>query len=131
LHYVVQFAKQNKYVQIKSMKKNYLFYLALLAPLVCSAEVMDKEFSFLEVLVFTVAGCIVSYGVARYKPWCLVVVLPILEVFMFTQLSEVNDPFVGPAMAIEAGSAYIYISWFSPLLILGFTFYGLFSKTRD
>ena len=110
------------------MKK--LLPLLLLLPLTCSAEVMDKEFSFSAVLLLAVVGSIASYFSARYKPWLLVAVLPILGILAFAHLSEVTDPIVGPAMANEAGDVYIFFSWLSPTLILVFTCYGLFVKTR-
>jgi hypothetical protein len=110
------------------MKK--LPLLLLLFPLICSAEVMDKEFSFSVVLLFALVGSISAYFSARYRPWLLLIVLPFLGLLAFAHLSEVNDSFVGPAMATEAGGVYILFSWLSPLLILALTVCGLFLRGR-
>lgn len=91
---------------------------------------MDKESSFLAVLLFALIGSIASYFSARYKPWLLLLVLPILGILTFAHLSDVNDPFVGPAIAAEAGGVYTFLSWLSPVLILAFTGCGLFLKVR-
>ena len=93
-------------------------FLALIYPLIGWAEVMDKEFSFPTVLAWGALGVIGTFAAARWFPWALAAVLPPVAVFFFAHLSELLDPYVGPAILKEAGLAYVTVSWFFPVLII-------------
>ena len=92
---------------------------------------MDKEPSFLLVVLVTLLGSIAAYFSARHKPWLLVAVLSVFGILAFAHLSEVTDPFVGPAIAAEAGIFYVLLSWANPILMLIFASYGLFIRGRN
>lgn len=92
---------------------------------------MDKELSFATVLFVALVGAVVAFFVARLKPWFLLLVIPMLGLFFFAHLSEVMDPYVGPAMAREAGVLYIAVSWSAPLLILFGAALGLVFRSRN
>jgi len=98
--------------------RHALFLATLLLPTWAQAEVLDKEFSFSTLIAVAVIGAIVAFWVARRRPWLLVGLLPAVGIFFAAHLSELVDPFVGPAMALEGGRAYVIASWTSPLLIV-------------
>ncbi len=84
----------------------------------CHAKVMDKEFSLVAVLLWGLISTLLVFLVARLKPLLLFVLMPAIGLFFFGQLSELMDPYVGPAMAAEAGQFYLFVSWAAPALVL-------------
>lgn len=78
---------------------------------------MDKEFSLFTVILWGVLGALLAFLAARLKPWLLLVLLPVVGSFFYLQLTELMDPYVGPAIASEAGRLYIFISWAAPVLV--------------
>lgn len=74
-------------------------------------EVMDKEPSLLHVwFLFLLVG-VGGFLLCRYRGWLLAVVLPIVLFLGWAHLSELHDPFVGPAIAREAGRDYFIQSY--------------------
>ncbi|MDD2760728.1 MAG: hypothetical protein PHH11_10605 [Methylomonas sp.] len=104
-------------------------------PLFAYAEVMDKEHSLLTISLWCVLGAVAAALAARFRPWLLLVVLPIIGLFFAGQLAEILDPYVGPAMAAEAGVFYVVVSWVAPVLVMvaggiGFFFRSRYAKTN-
>lgn len=89
-----------------------------LIPAIAHAEIMDKELSLMTLLGTAIVGALAAFLMARRKPWLLFVFLPVMALFFTAHVSEIMDPFVGPAMAAEAGGFYIFVSWAAPLLVL-------------
>lgn len=87
-------------------------------PIIGNAEVMDKEFSLSTVLQWGVIGTTLVFVAARFKPWLLIVLFPVIGSFFYLQLSELVDPYVGPAITSEAGNLYVFISWGAAALVL-------------
>ena len=58
------------------------------------------------------------FFVARFKPLLLFIFLPVVGLFFFTHFSELVDPYIGPAMATDAGRFYVFSSWAAPVLVL-------------
>jgi len=108
-----------------------LFLAAFLLPAWARAEVLDKEFSFSTLLVVAVGGAIVAFWLARWRPWLLFGLLPLVGIFFASHLSELLDPFVGPAMALEGGQTYVIASWASPLLVVAAVLAGYVLRVRD
>ncbi|MBS1984297.1 MAG: hypothetical protein JST16_08995 [Bdellovibrionales bacterium] len=79
---------------------------------------MDKEFSLVSVLLWGLIGSLLVFLAARLKPLLLFVLLPVIGLFFYSHLSELMDPYVGPAMAAEAGQLYFFISWAAPAMVL-------------
>ena len=98
--------------------RHSLFLATFLLPTLARAEVLDKEFSLSTLLAVAVVGAIVAFLVARRQPWVLAGLLPIIGMFFGTHLSELLDPSVGPAMALEGGKTYVIASWVSPLVVV-------------
>jgi hypothetical protein len=99
------------------MRALSVILLALL-PILGHAEVMDKEFSLVTVLLWGLIGALLVFLSARLKPLLLFVLLPAIALFFFGHLSELINPYVGPAMASEAGQFYVFISWVAPAVVL-------------
>ncbi len=94
-------------------------------PATAFAEVMDKEPSAWEVLAWGAIGGALAYLAARYRPWLLLLVLPLPLFFLFGVASELRDPFVGPAIIAEAGPSYVFffsaaVIFIAVALLLGF-----------
>lgn len=79
---------------------------------------MDKEFSLSTVVLWGLLGGLLAFFAARLKPWLLLFLLPVVGSFFYLQLSELMDPYVGPAIATEAGRLYIFASWAAPVWVL-------------
>lgn len=93
-------------------------FLLSLFPLLGHAEVVDKECSLVTIWLLGLSESVLSFLAARFKPWLLFIVLPMIGV------SELMDPHVGLAMAEEAGRFYMFISWAAPILLLAGTGLG-------
>jgi len=107
-----------------------LFLTALLLPKWARAEVLDKEFSLPTLLAVAVVAAVMAFRVARRQPWALAGLLPIVGMFFGLHLSELLDPFVGPAMALEGGQTYVIASWVSPLLVVAAAVVGYVLRVR-
>jgi hypothetical protein len=98
--------------------------LFLLYPFSAVAEVMDKEASLEQLFVWGAVSSALSFIAARYRPKWIVAVAFVPAMFVWSQLSEITDPFVGPDIIREAGPFYVQVSWALPwpmliALILG------------
>ncbi len=112
------------------MQTIIIFFISLL-PLLAHAEVMDKEFSFLTVVLLNLFGMILVFLAARLKPWLLLILLPVLGTLFYLHLTELIDPYVGPAIAKEAGKLYIFISWSAPVLVIVSCSIGFYLRRRN
>lgn len=74
-------------------------------------EVMDKEPSLVHIWVLSVVLGVGGFFLAKYRYWLLAVVLAIDAVLAWSQLSELRDPIVGPAIIREAGYSYVVQSY--------------------
>jgi hypothetical protein len=112
------------------MRAPSLIFLALFPVLGC-AEVMDKEFSFSVVLLWGLSGAFFMFFAARFKPMLLLILVPVISLFFFAHLSELLDPYVGSAVADEAGQVYVFISWIAPAVIFVSGVTGFALRCRD
>ncbi len=92
--------------------------LLAIFPVLGHTEVMDKEFSLLAILLWGLIGALSVFLSARLKPLLLFILVPVIGLFFFGHLSELMDPYVGPAMVAEAGQFYVFMSWAAPAVIL-------------
>ena len=99
------------------MRTLIILFIALF-PVLGHTEVMDKEFSLFTVILWGLLGGLLAFFAARLKPRLLLVLLPVVGSFFYLHLTELMDPYVGPAIATEAGRLYISISWAAPVLVL-------------
>jgi hypothetical protein len=101
-----------------------------LLPIAAHAEVTDKESSALVVWAWAIVPTILAFLAARYRRWLLLLVLPAPILFFVAHLLEVTDPYVGPAIAQEAGVSYLVTSWGGPLALVLGVLLGLFLRRR-
>ena len=93
-------------------------------------EVMDKEPSLLQIwFLFLLVG-VGGFLLCRYRSWLLAVVLPIALFLAWGHLSELHNPFVGPAIAREAGRAYFTQSDIAMALGMAFPLLGMIKRRR-
>jgi hypothetical protein len=99
---------------------NLAFYLLF--------EVMDKEWPLWLVLLFFLGLGLSGIVICRKWPLVSVVVLALISLGGISVLSELNDPYVGPAMRTEAGPRYFVLTYLaigaSVLLTLAGTWQG-------
>jgi len=81
-------------------------------------EVMDKEPSLLAVWLLFLFLAVGGFLLCHYRYWLLLVTLPISLFFAWLYLSELRDPFVGPAIIREAGKGYVYQSYIAMALAI-------------
>lgn len=115
---------------LKGIMRLSFFIVMLLAPALASAEVLDKEFSLTTVAGVALFGCVAAFWTARTYPWALAILLPVTGIFFWLHLSELLDPFVGPAMAAEGGIAYVITSWLAPVAVAVSTAFGVVLRGR-
>jgi hypothetical protein len=89
------------------------------------AEVMDKEPSLLQNVLWGVASSALCFLAARFKPWLLLLVVPVPAFYFLALFSELRDPFVGPDILKEAGTVYVYSGYGLGVLVLVSIFVGL------
>ena len=89
---------------------------------------LDKELNLPELIVFVGAGALAAYLAARYRPWALLIVVPVIGLVLVGHYSELFDPAVGPAMRNEGGLMYVVASWCAAPLILAAMVTGYVTK---
>jgi hypothetical protein len=87
----------------------------LLAPALLLWEVMDKEPPLAQRAILY--GVLSGLGLllARERWWLGLLVLPVMAVFAWVDVSELNDPFVEPAIIREAGLLHA-LAWYAFIL---------------
>lgn len=70
------------------------------------AEVMDKEQSVASIWGWAAVGGVMGLIATRYKWWLGFITLPVAVLIPAAALLAFHDPYVGPAIAHEAGSSY-------------------------
>jgi len=92
---------------------------------------MDKEPSLALIWVWGSTGAALGFIAARFKPWLLLFVLPVPLFLLFFIISEVRNPFVGPAILREAGSFYVASAYGLALAAIVFALAGLGLRWRS
>ena len=110
--------------------RSLILLLAAVLPNAAMAEVLDKEFSLPAIAAWALLGTIAAYLSARHRPWLLIVVFAAVGSFFALHLTELTDPFVGPALSSEGGITYVFLSWFGPVAVLVGSALGLAVRKR-
>lgn len=93
-------------------------------------EVMDKEASLLEVWVSSLLLGLGGLLLSRYKWWLVLSVIAVALVLALAQISELHDPFVGPAIVREAGYSYVLQSYLAAAISIVLPSIGLVMRLR-
>jgi hypothetical protein len=88
-------------------------------------EVMDKEPGILGFWLSAIVLGAIGFAAARRRWWWSLPILALLAVGFVATWSEWTDPFVGPAIAHEAGRFYPYHLVVSTVLATTFTVAGM------
>jgi hypothetical protein len=94
-------------------------------------EVMDTEPGITAFWVSAAVWGAIGYLLARRRWWWAVPILGLLGVSFAAVWSEWSDPFVGPAISIEAGRLYPYHLIASTVLAAGLTIAGLVRRIKQ
>lgn len=81
-------------------------------------EVMDKEPSLVVSLILYGGLGLAGYLLSRRRWWWGLLSLPIIAFFAWSDIGELRDPSVGPAILREAGYTYV-VGWYA-LMVAGF-----------
>jgi len=82
-------------------------------------EVMDKEPTLRTVWGAALLLGVVGFAAARFRRWLVLPALAVIAFLAYSQLSELADPVVGPAIIQEAGRGYLIHSYAAvPLAVL-------------
>lgn len=93
-------------------------------------EVMDKEPSLVQIWLLSLVIGVGGFFLARYRYWLLAVVLAVAAVLAWSQLSELRDPLVGPAIVREAGYSYVVQSYVAIAIALMLPLIGAIVKWK-
>ena len=94
-------------------------------------EAMDKEPGVTAFWVSAVLWGAIGHSLARRRRWWAAPVLVLLAISFAAVWSEWTDPFVGPAIAVEAGRFYPYHLIASTLLAATLTVAGMVRRTEQ
>jgi hypothetical protein len=89
------------------------------------AEVADKEPTLAAIWCIAAFLCFVCLLLCRWRTIAGLIVLPLAGVWAWALLSEIHDPYAGPAILEELGRAYIaqaYIAVLLPFLVVAIGF---------
>jgi len=70
-------------------------------------EVMDKEPSLRAIWAGAAVLGLVGYAAVRFRRWLVLPALALIALAVWTQLGDLLDPQVGPAIMQEAGRWYV------------------------
>ncbi len=93
------------------------------------AEVLDKEPSLFSVWATFLTVGILGYLLCRFRWWLVGIVVPVALVLSVVWLSELLDPFVGPAMWNESRS-YVLQSYAAMLISVALPCIGALLQRR-
>ena len=86
---------------------------------------MDKEWSVQAVwFLFLIFG-LIGFLVVRRAWWATIPTLAVIALMAVHQLSEMHDPFVGPAMLSEAGRNYFVQSYAAIITSVIWALFGM------
>jgi hypothetical protein len=80
------------------------------------AEVADKEPTITEIWCLAAVCCLVSVVMCRWRRAASLVALSVATLWAWIMISELRDPFVGPAILRELGRGYISQAYFVAIL---------------
>ena len=89
-------------------------------PVLVVFEVMDKEPSLSGLALWYVGLCAIAYLASRQRWWLGLLLLPVIGFIGFSNIAEVRDPYVGPAILQEAGQRYVTLSYAMLLSAIAF-----------
>ena len=93
-------------------------------------EVMDKEPTLGAIWGAASLLGLVGFAAARLRRWLVIPALALIAIMAWSQLGELADPTVGPAIIQEAGRGYLVQSCAAVALAVILSVLGLVPKRR-
>jgi len=93
-------------------------------------EVMDKEPSLRAIWGAATFLGLVGFAAARLRRWLVIPALALIAIMAWSQLGELADPTVGPAIIQDAGRGYLVQSCAAVALAVILSVLGLVPKRR-
>ena len=112
-----------KLIDIKSL---ILFFVLLTVSTPVYAEVMDKEPPISRILIWTTAAAILGFIFNKNYRWAPLFLIPFTMIHPLSNVFEINDPYVGPAIMNEAGIQYFTVVYLSFILVLFSNIFGIY-----
>ena len=110
--------------------KRLLTAITASAPLMASAEVLDKQPSIAFLLAAAMSASVISYSLAHHSSGKLRL-LGLLPVLLFLPaLSEQLDPIMRSAIASEGGALYRFCVWLGPASTLVAFAVGMYRRRK-
>ena len=98
------------------------------APVAVLFEVMDKEWPLWMVVVVSVAIGTAGFYLCRRRSWLSIPIFALAFLNAWGQISELRDPYVGPAILKEASSVYLILSYLSVAIAIVLPLIGLLGR---
>jgi hypothetical protein len=89
---------------------------------------MDKEPTLLAIWGAALALGLLGFAAVRFRRWLVLPALALIAFVAWSQLGELADPFVGPAIIQEAGRGYLIQSCAAVALAVIISVLGLVPK---
>jgi hypothetical protein len=86
-----------------------------IGPALLLFEVMDKEPPLAQTAILYCVLAVAGFLLAQKRWWFGLAVLPVVALFAWADVSELRDPFVGPAIVREAGLLHVVL-WYVLIL---------------
>lgn len=102
------------------------FVLVMVTPAVAWAEVMDKEPAAAEIWAWAIGGGGAAGLAWSARAWLGALATAALARFFVGLWLELADPFVGPAIRAETGTAYVTTVTSATLVATALVLYGAF-----
>ena len=95
------------------------------------AEIADKEPSLTIVWLLAALLSALCCALCRWRRRAAFIALPLALGWAFACISELRDPFVGPAIGSELGRSYVTQSYLASVLPLLFSLYPLVRRAHQ
>lgn len=94
------------------------------------AEVMDKEPSRPQLFAVAVIGGAIGFFATRFKPFLVLLTLPLSAALPFSVVLETYDRYVGPLIRSEAGTSYVVEAHVALAIVLAANIAGAVAGVR-
>jgi hypothetical protein len=91
-------------------------------------EVMDKQPTLLAIWGAALLLGLLGFAAVRFRRWLVLPALALIAFLAWTQLGDLADPFVGPAIIQELGRGYLIQSCAAVALAVILSVVGLVPK---
>jgi hypothetical protein len=95
------------------------------------AEVADKEAAIAAIWGIAAFFCVLGFLLCRWRRVAGLVALPLAALWTWAMVSELRDPYVGPAILRELGRGYAVQAYIEALIPFVFVAIGFWRRRHD